>query len=113
MIDAATISEKLGKRKFKEFVESNRPRGKNQEEYERGRKWGRIRFRMCKHMVWIIDDYQNKSCNKCVPVSKSKGRDFEPHFNIALGGYIESKTDFKKALKEAGAVHVGTDKINI
>lgn len=109
MIDAVDLKNRLGNKKFSEFVCSQQ-KGETIGQKKKRRRWGaNVRFRMCEHGNWIIDNYKPKRCSKCHVYRETKGRDFEPHFNLGLGCYVESKSDMLAAAKSKGMTWIGDD----
>lgn len=106
MISAQDLLNRVGKRKFIEITSRLSPNGKTGHDRSRGIK-GRVRFRMCEHGTWIIDNYEPKPCLKCVPVRATKGKDFRPYFNVGLGHWVESRSEEKKVAKSLGLTEAG------
>lgn len=108
MIEARDMLQKMGKKKFVDFVARNQS-GERILDIQKRRRWGRnVKFKKCEHGVWVIDNYKPYFCSKCVEIA-TKPPDFHPHFNVGLGGWVESKSDMKKAAKMKGLIHVGSD----
>lgn len=111
MIPAAELKEKMGKEKFIEFA-THSQKGERMVDRERRRGYGsRVRYRMCQHGAWVIEDYEPRPCLNCHNYRSTKFRDFEPHFNIGLGGWVESKRDMMETAKKQKLVWIGDDKI--
>lgn len=109
MIEAHDLLQKMGKRKFHDFVVGNQ-KGQTMAQMQSGIK-GRIKFRMCQHGVVLLDNYEPKNiCKPCIGVKSTKSKDFEPHFNAGLGAYVETKKEMLNLAKSKGMIHVGTDK---
>src|SRR3990167_9397145 len=94
---------KLGKKKFVEFVTHSRS-GETMAERRRKTRWGTPKMTMCSHGVWIVEDYKpNGKCKVCNRAHKvTKLPNFEPHFNLGLGGWIESRSDLNRIVRETG-----------
>lgn len=113
MIPAEKMIEKMGKSSFAEFA--TRQKGKRLVDHEKSRRWGRgtVNFRICEHnKVTIRNGRETKECNPCQSsTGVTKTKDFEPHFNLGLGGYVESKSDMNRAAKQAGLIPIGMDRL--
>lgn len=105
-LTAEQMIQKVGGRKFVEMVVNSPKNGKTGAEKDRGIK-GRIRFRRCEHGVWIIDNYEPKSCSSCNQEVSTKPRDFKPGFNIGLGCWVESRSEEKQMAKRMGFTEAG------
>ena len=103
----------MGKKKFVEFA-SAQQKGRRMLEIERRRGLGkgRIFSKYCVHGKQLIRDFEEfETCNKWVEYSGDmKLPDFEPHFNIGLGCYIESKSEMKRVAKQQGMEWIGDDR---
>lgn len=106
MIEANRMIDKLGKRKFVETASHCKRPGKSKHEQDRGIK-GRVRYRMCEHGKWIIENYEPRVCPKCVHYNRTKPKDFNPYFNVGLGGWVESRADEKRSARRAGLEEAG------
>lgn len=108
MIEANKMIQKLGKEKFVETVLRSKDKEKTGAERQRGIK-GRIKFRMCEHGTWVIDNYKPKKCKKCHSSEKEVHAvvmHTHEYFNIGTGTYgttSEHRAYAKsKGLQEAG-----------
>lgn len=101
------MCKKMGKRRaIQEAVNCHR-NGPTASEKQRGIK-GRVRYRLCSHGVWVIDNYIPKYCEGCYgSVKSTKSKEFVPYFNIGLGCYVESRSEEKKVAKSLGLVEAG------
>lgn len=113
MKTAVEMIQQMGKKKFVEMA-SKRVPGKRMIDIERRRRigHGRIFSKYCVHGKQLIKNFQPfEECEKCVefPVS-DKLPDFEPHFNIGLGCYVESRSDMRKAARTQGLEWIGDDR---
>ena len=108
MIDKEKLISKLGKRGFTEFVANNKSNEPTGYDRTRGIR-GRVRFRMCEHGKWVIEEYVPKVCKKCqgVQSKQTKGRDFKPYFNLGLGAFVESRQEERSLAKSKGYVEAG------
>lgn len=106
MISAEQMIEKVGKQKFVEMAVHSPKNGKTGAEQDRGIK-GRRKFRMCEHGTWVIENYEPKTCAKCVPEVVTKPKDFRAGFNIGLGYWVESRAEEKQIAKSLGLVERG------
>lgn len=112
MIEAHDLLEKVGPRKFHEIV-VNGQRGKTVKEMSRGIR-GRVKYSFCGHGVETINNYEytGNVCDKCNPEVRTTGRNFEAHFNVGLGAWVESKSEMNKLAKKKGMIHIGDEGIN-
>lgn len=110
-MNPAEALQKMGPTKFKEMVMKGQ-KGKTMHDRQRGVR-GRVKYRQCQHAVWIVDNYVDKVCDKCLEEMGGfeKGREFQPHFNVGLGCWIESKSEMMKVAKKNNMIHIGTDRI--
>ena len=111
MITACDMMEKMGKDAFIKFVGNSRGSGDRQVDVERRKSPGRIKHRQCQHGTWVIENYESRNCPKCHVSRDTKSRDFEPHFNLGLGCYVESKSEMNRIAKENKMIPIGNDKI--
>lgn len=113
MIEATDIIQKIGKRKFAEMA--TQQKGRRMLDLEKTRRWGRGKtvFQICQHgKVTIRNCEPTKECRVCLKSTEiTKLPDFEPHFNLGLGCYVESKSEMRKAAKQKGLIHIGSDGI--
>jgi hypothetical protein len=106
MIDKTQIIEKLGKRKAVEFMvnsRSNQPTGFDR---TRGIR-GRVKWRMCEHGTWVIENYEPRKCERCYTERQTKPKDFKPYFNIGLGAFVESRSEEKRLARSKGYLEAG------
>jgi hypothetical protein len=95
----------MGKAKATRMAVECQGKNRTKAQNERGIK-GRVRFRMCDHGTWIIDNYVAKKCVKCVPSDISRP-EFTPYFNAGLGHWVESRSEEKRCAKSLGLVEAG------
>lgn len=115
-ISNTELIAKMGKQGFVEFAEKNQYRGERQGDIERRRSRGKAKWKMCGHGVVLLDNYEptGNRCDECKTGSKrTEGiRDVDYRgYNVGLGVYTDGYSDFKRACKESGMIHVGTDKL--
>lgn len=107
MIDKTELMSKLGKKGFTDFVANNRSSEPTGHDKTKGIH-GRIKFRMCEHGNWIIENYEPKRCEKCSGKPRAtKSKDFKPYFNIGLGAYVESRSEEKRLAKSLNYTEAG------
>lgn len=112
MIDAKELIKRVGKREFVKMA-VNSQKGQRMADIERSRRWGKGRKYMviCEHDRIIVRKYE--PTNECPSCSRSSNGafnilpDIEPHFNLGLGCYIESRKDLNRTAKDKGLVQVG------
>lgn len=101
------LVKSMGKAKALKFMQENRSTEKTGFDKTRGIK-GRIRYRCCEHGTWVIDDYKERPCLKCMGVGLYlKRKEFVPYFNVGLGAYVESRSEEKRAAKQMGLTEAG------
>lgn len=110
MISYGQIVQKMGKEGARQFIANNQ-HGERQCDYEKRHSKGRVKFKMCEHNIWIIENYEPKECQKCHKEPVKKSSEFKPHFNMGLGCYVESKHELKREAKRQGLIHIGSDKL--
>lgn len=118
MIEATEMIKRVGKKKFVEIASQARPGGEAYGDIERRRERGRTTYRWCAHSVLVFANGEKygkaQTCEKCEKERHQTftvGREFVPHFNSALGGWVESRQDMMRTAKAKGLIHIGTDKL--
>lgn len=114
MITANDMMAKMGKEKFIEYVGRGRGSqgsGERQFDVERRKSRGRIKHRQCQHGVWVLENYEPKRCGKCIPETRTKGKDFEPHFNLGLGCFVETRSEMNRIAKENKMIPIGNERL--
>lgn len=106
MMTFEQMKKKMGTKKAIDTVTHCRRNGPTGADRDRGVK-GRVRYRMCEHGTFIIENYEPKICEKCIPEVRTKGKDFQPYFNIGLGAWVESRSEEKRVAKSKGLVEAG------
>lgn len=107
IVEKERIIEKIGKEGFKRFVMNNRSNQPTGHDRTKGIR-GRVRWSRCEHGVWVVEDYEPRSCPHCQEKrGNTKTPDFKPYFNIGLGAYVESRSDERKLAKAKGYVEAG------
>lgn len=107
MIKAHDMIKRHGKEKFVQIAVNCKRNGKTGAEKQRGIK-GRIKYRSCQHGKVLIDNWEPKDhCNDCFGEVQTKSKDFIPYFNMGLGGWVESRSDEKRAAKRLGLQEAG------
>lgn len=108
MITSEQIVEKLGKKKAVEFMTAKKLSGDSKYDRDRGIK-GRVKFRMCEHGVWVIDNYEFKGCKECFGVERN-GPNIIVHdkeyFNAGTGTY-GTTTEHRRYAKSQGMEEAG------
>jgi hypothetical protein len=114
MIEATDLLQKMGKKKFIEYA-SKSQKGETMAKKEKRERWGKgkVFTRICEHnKITIRCGKETHACSACdSSTSYTKLRDFEPHFNMGLGCYVESKSEMKQLAKDRGMVNIGDDKL--
>lgn len=109
MITIDKIVDKYGKKGAVDFVLKNRSSEKTLAERDRGIK-GRVRFRMCEHGVWVIDNYEQKRCSSCHSEASVEFPSLIIHskeyFNIGTGTFGTTQ-DHRKEAKRRGLSEAG------
>lgn len=104
---AGDLIKKFGKKKATEMMVHSPKNGRTGAEKDRGIK-GRVRYRLCPHSVWIIENYEIKECYECSNRPRdTKAPDFKPGFNIGLGAWVESRSEERKIAKALRLVEAG------
>lgn len=112
MITAQQMLKKLGPQKFYQTVMASRRGETMQDKWKKGRFGKRIKDRMCEHGVWVIENYEDKACKKCIEKARGwKPKDFESGFNIGCGVWFDSKDDMKKFCKANDMEHIGDSRL--
>lgn len=106
MMTADQMIQRFGKKKAVDMMVNCPRNGKTGAEKDRGIK-GRVRFKMCEHGKWVVENYEPKPCADCIPEIATKGKDFKPYFNIGLGAFVESRSEEKRYAKKIGLVEAG------
>jgi len=112
LITQDQLISKLGKEGYKKFVIEKSNSGTDRM-IDIRRKTGRgtnIKSRMCQHGVWVIDNYERKRCNLCLPKDRNISN-FNPFVSIATGNYYETKSEMIKDYKAHGMTWIGSDKL--
>jgi len=107
MIPCAELQMKIGKKAFKELA-LKQP-GQTMASLEKRRRWGKgtTVMSICQHGN-IEKPPEGVFCETCLketPVTKTP--DFQPHYNLGLGGWVESKQDLKKTVKDKKLIPLG------
>lgn len=103
----AEMVQKMGKDAFVRMASQRNTNEKTGAEKDRGIK-GRIKFKMCSHRVWVIENYEAKPCAECMGVPRgTKSKDFKPYFNQGLGAFVSSRSDEKRIAKQMGLTEAG------
>lgn len=113
MIEATEMLARMGKKKFIEMA--SHPKGETVAQREHRTRWGKGTklFQICEHHKVTIRGgkltHECKVCERNYRVTKSI--DFQPHFNMGLGCYVESKSEMKRIAKERGMIAIGDDRL--
>lgn len=114
MIEATEMLAKMGKKKFVEMA-THSQKGETMAQREKRTRWGKglKLFQICEHNKVTIR--RGKFTHECGVCDKgyraTKSVDFQPHFNMGLGCYVESKSEMKRLAKERGMVAIGDDRL--
>ena len=109
MIDAQTMMNKIGKKKFIDLATHSQPK-QTGAYLQKLRRFGKSKHKMCQHGIWIIENYERKECKSCTPFqvdgAPALHLDSAEYFNAGTGTYGTNKEHRKYArqlgLREAG-----------
>ena len=112
MIEANKLIQKMGKDKFVKFVLNNKDKENTAAERQHAVRFGKnIKYRMCEHGKWVIDNYEStNNCEVCCVIESSNSPGVICHsheyFNIGTGTYGTS-SEHRKFAKSKGMIEIG------